>query len=269
MDRLFPATHLLQAARRWLFSTQKRYHETLDFAMKLLKAAGCEESMWLLARLHSTKRLFHTTKYRWIHDAMIGDYSARANYYRGRALRLMDYMHDALSLLSSSAEAGFAPAMIEMSNFGDLDWLGKAANLGDPTALFKLGQFEGAAANGHILSYKILSEKLAHHFSTTEVATFRARYVLLSRDVDYVGKGCYWSVPEKYVMGRELYGYEVIWGPKHKLNPKYRTCIRIYLDITERARRAALQTTFGLRAILGKDIARMIGKMVYEMRITL
>lgn len=45
-------------------------------------------------------------------------------------------------------------------------------------------------------------------------------------------------------------------------NPPDKLCI----DTIHRARRAALQTTFGLGRILGRDVARMIGKMVYETR---
>lgn len=279
MDHI-PKTHLLQAARRWMFSTRKKwYGDTMRFAMNLLKAAGCDESTWLLERLQSTRGAF-ATKYLWIHAAMIGDDSPRANYYRGRALRLMDNIQAAVPLLLRSAEAGFAPAMVEMSNFGATDrldsseWIRKAADLGDPTGLFKLGPMRFndlciASEMGHILSYKILSENFAHQFSTTEVATFRARYVLLSRDCDYVyDHRRRQSASESFVIGRELYEYEELWGPHHKPHKFYRRCIRIYLDVTERARRAALQTTFGLRPILGRDVSRMIGRMVYGTRLT-
>ena len=274
MDRL-PATHLLQAARRWMFSTQKKwYGDTMRFAMNLLRMAGDDESKWLLKKLNAVRGSFGG-KYYWIDAAMMGEDSPRANYYRGRAFRHRDEMDSALRFLRRSAEAGFAPAMIEMANFGTTDqveWIRKAVDLDDPTGWFKLGpmRFDDlcrAAERGHILSHKILSSRFFERFSKIEVATFRARYVLLSRDGDYAGERRYESVQEKFVMGRELEGYEAFWGPHHGLHKRYQKCIRIYLDITERARRAALQTTFGLREILGRDVARMIGRMVYETRV--
>lgn len=62
--------------------------------------------------------------------------------------------------------------------------------------------------------------------------------------------------------------YEQLWDDNIRLIPKLQKYVNIYATVTERARRAALQITFGLRTYLGRDVARMIGKMVYATRFT-
>lgn len=257
--------HLLQAGRRWLFSTRKEdWHSKVWLVFHVLRRAekmGCTESAWLLRRFGSVDLYTFDNKYMWIDAIMYNDESSRSDYYRGRAKRLLG--SNALKLLRRSAERGFAPAMIEMSNFGppqDCDfWLRCAAERNDPTALFKLGKLREAAEKGHILSYKILSEDPL--LSPVEAARLRARYVLLSMDKDYLPP----SVPRDpevyFATGYELDNYELFCGVYFQPKRYYRRCIRFYRD---RAFRTLLLAIFGLRKHLGRDVANLIGRMAYD-----
>lgn len=64
-----------------------------------------------------------------------------------------------------------------------------------------------------------------------------------------------------FTVGRELDGHYLI-----RLEKKYGRCIYVYLEIMHRARRAALQATVVLKNYIGIDVARLIGKMIYETR---
>ena len=95
---------------------------------------------------------------------------------------------------------------------------------------------------------------------------------MIARNVCCTGYNAFLIVNEqkheefKFVIGRELEGYEEFWEEGTHPIEFHQRCIRFYLDEIHRARRAALQTTFGLRRILGRDVSGMIGKMVYETR---
>ena len=104
----------------------------------------------------------------------------------------------------------------------------------------------------------------SHVLSDVELATVQARYVLFTT---YQRS---FSCPPSavYAFGRELHGYEQLWDDNVRIIPEFQEHVNFYATVTERARRAALQTTFGLREILGRDVARMIGRMVYETRFT-
>ena len=73
------------------------------------------------------------------------------------------------------------------------------------------------------------------------------------------------SDEERYIVGREIQGHEEI--NSSRLFPvSFDSCIEYYLNCSHRARRSALFTTFALRKLLGRDVARMIGKFVYSTR---
>lgn len=74
------------------------------------------------------------------------------------------------------------------------------------------------------------------------------------------------TVKNPYLVGKEMEGYEELWEPGVHPHPNYLKAIQFYLTVRSEARRAALQSIFGLRPVLGRDVAIMIGKMVYALR---
>lgn len=118
--------HLLQAARMRLFSTSTAYWrgKVVTIVFNLLSRAkemGCFESDFLLNKLRSLDIYRYEFKYCWIYDAF-REKNKISDYYRGRAQRLLGFdTNHALKLLERSAAEGFAPAMIEMSNFGPVE----------------------------------------------------------------------------------------------------------------------------------------------------
>jgi hypothetical protein len=106
-----------------------------------------------------------------------------------------------------------------------------------------------------------------NRISLHESVVLCARYVLISSSDSYIGPVLKDIIASKnfdmmYVAGRELEGYQVLWNNEQPPDKLWLQCIEFYLDTIHRARRAALQTTFGLGRILGRDVARMIGKII-------
>ena len=67
--------------------------------------------------------------------------------------------------------------------------------------------------------------------------------------------------------GRELEGYDQFWDADKQPHDSFSRCIDVYLTVTHRARRAALQTVAGLRELgLPRDVAVLIGRAVYATR---
>lgn len=240
----------------------------IDLNVEILKSAavrGNEECAWFL-------------------ENDFTENSARAQYYQG----LKTYCFDSVigvKLLRKSAKNGFVPAMSELGqvlNYNDEEervaWIRKAASLNDANGLYLLSTLVAsmdfdllysAAIQGIPLAIWNLISVFRDRLSLTEVMVFCARYVLISGSDSYLGpvienvieSG---NVGMMYVAGRELEGYSVIWNNEKTPKEVWLQCIEVYLDEMHRARRAALQTTFGLRRILGRDVAGMIGKMIYE-----
>ena len=68
--------------------------------------------------------------------------------------------------------------------------------------------------------------------------------------------------------GRELEGFGEFWDEGRRPDESYLRCIDVYLSVTHRARRAALQTVAGLRELgLPRDVAVLIGRAVYDTRL--
>ena len=282
IDKLksIPPGHLLLMARGWLFGHNN--NKSVAHVTNVLEAAarGSEESDWLLDKLRSKGEIpkFHANwheNWSWLAEIMSTEDSPRAKYYRGVSLWMIGYSgYDWMEPMRQSAEAGFAPAM---SWLGDKDddnkWLCKAVELKDPDGLYQLAydgdkrEFEllcEAAARGNTDSMYLLARNFPDRLSPVEAATFEARRILYDgfghdkaslKDLDVV-----------YVTGRELEGYERFWDKRNYLDNSYLHCIDVYLTVMHRARQAALQTVTGLRRFVGRDVARLIGKMVYNTR---
>jgi TPR repeat protein len=186
-----------------------------------------------------------------------------------------------MDLLRQSAEAGFAPAMTYLGaeEKEGLTWYRKAAELNDPDGLFWLAhcvedkQFElmrEAAAQGHPGGMYHMAVHFSDRLSPVDAATFGARYVLYGGWKDYVVGSVIADAANDlavlYAAGRELERYDQFWDDCEKPHDLYIRCVEIYLTATHRARRAALHTTLGLRQYIGRDVAKLIGQMVYQTR---
>jgi hypothetical protein len=128
--------------------------------------------------------------------------------------------------------------------------------------------------------YRLINN-YARQLAITLVARFTARHLLLTgcdfsdpptvkpvkEAISRFKHGDTRTVEAVFAAGHELEGYEQLWGDSSYLHPKWRLCIDVYLDVTSRARTAALQTIVALKAVrLGRDVAVLIGKTVYGTR---
>jgi hypothetical protein len=259
-------------------------------------AVACaEEGQWLLTTLplhkiaemknHSFNRVMSL-----LANSMAGKNSPRANYYRGRALLGMAEVSGdvAVDYLTRSAEAGFAPAMAMLGwCFNLTKWQQKSVQLNDPDGLYTKSRndygaavctaagFEychAAAIQGHVRSLgQIVSiAEYRGRMSPIKVAKFSARFMLYTGDCNFGIFGTRpFSLDVLYVAGRELEGYEQLWDEKNcvRITQESKDAIQVYVRVTERARRAALQTVAALlRTKCGRDVARLIGQLVYGKR---
>lgn len=258
-----PPDHLLLMAFRWICDLE----QSTAYAVKLLESAsirGHKESDWLLEKVRTIppKAESKTAKRLWLDKVMKNEDNPWANFYRGFIATLFGGNRD---LLKRSSDAGFTRAMAHMA---DHAWILKSAELNDPHGLFlryrwidhNVDTLLRAANLGSLESMARLIDDHYDQISTEDFSIFTGRYLL--------GTGYHRKLhhSDPYLIGRELEGYEQFWDPVYYPNNEYQDCIQLYLDTIHLARRAALQMTFGLRPILGRDVAQMIGKMVYEMR---
>jgi hypothetical protein len=285
--RSIPPDHLLLMAREWVFGDDNNNTSTAHVTKVLEAARGSEESGWLLDKLRSKGDIPEfgddwKAKWRWVAEIMATEDSPRANYYRGASLRGLDDSGTGMKLLRQSAEAGFAPAMvwlgIELENEEGMAWIQRAAALNDPEALREMSfrftdrkRFEllsDAASRGHADSIYRLANWVSDRSSPVEAATFGARYILYTCDLTHEIRSVVESsdLAVVYAAGRELEGYEQFWDTDSHPHDVYLHCIDAYLTIMHSARQAALQTIAGLKQYLGRDVARLIGKMVYDTR---
>jgi TPR repeat protein len=295
LDKLLsiPADHLLLVAREWIFDGSGNYNTSKEHAIKVLTSAAAranEESAWLLDKLHDVPDFEEWRSIiQWFTKIIANEDSSRAQYYQGRSLLHLGEP-GGFELVKQLADAGFAPAMSELGNdmeYGDtnpeesVEWLRKGAALNDPDGLYSLAfrvkaeMFEllrKAAIRGHARSMLKITRDFLTRLSLVEAATFSARYVLLSGNNHVVPAFiaeavCAEDLEILYATGRELEGYEALWDKDRvPTAAEHLKCIDVYLTITHRARRAALQTTLGLRQYLGRDVARLIGQIVYQTR---
>ncbi len=75
-----------------------------------------------------------------------------------------------------------------------------------------------------------------------------------------------------FVIGRELDGVDQFWDANKKILRNWQQCVDVYLNVTRRARVAALQTVFAMKNFvigcrrIGRDIATLLAKLVYLSR---
>ena len=171
-------------------------------------------------------------------------------------------------------------------------WFRKAADLNDPSGICSVGHYHGgglflfcemlrkAAARGHVKSMCYLD--MGENLSPIERAKYGARAALLSGTSVHLHSPLRCKEGDQildpivmddvlYAAGRELEGYSQIWdsGYLYEPNQPYvERSIDVYLTVTHRARRAALQTVAGLWQVVGlpHDVAVLIGRAVYETR---
>jgi hypothetical protein len=129
-----------------------------------------------------------------------------------------------------------------------------------------------AALKGHPQAMGVLVDEYAETLSAIEYAVYSARYVLLAGDVAFVPDFLLFNTTAQFFYaGRELEGYRQLWKDgEHPSASPWSHCIVVYQIVTERARRAALQTVVALRPLCGgsRDVARLIGRAVYKTRYT-
>jgi hypothetical protein len=195
---------------------------------------------------------------------------------------------------------GEAISLYEPENEEGSRLLHRAVELGDPDGMYCLSALPNidlerrfsllktaAEVHGHLDSMFLLTSSgysdYSHFLSPIEEAVFAARYTLLSGSNRYyldvvsdairqldanwngIDSGAFQML---YVSGRELQGYHEFWDNGRHPKMDYCRCIDIYERVVQRARTAALQTILCLRSIVGKDVACLIGKTIYQRRET-
>lgn len=283
-----PPEHLLLVARTWLFDMNT--NETNVDIHKALKSAadrGNLESAWLLDKLPPNNNINVLEKFKLIAEIMCTEDNPWGWYYRGRATCLIGRDgYFGLELLRKSANADFLPAIYCLSycsvyeqerNVASV----KSIDLEYPDALFfcrDFNSFYKAATKGHVKSMRGLLYDYIDRLTNVEKAMFGARCLLLNGKVPSsfrqivtgglrlldTGTADTECLTFLRTFGRELNGYSDLWITGKHPDSHYLQCIDVYLTMRHRARRSALQTVVVLSRFLGRDVARMIGKMVYE-----
>jgi hypothetical protein len=240
-----PTNHLAHIAQSRLFC----YDESLEIFTKVVTNGakrGNDECIWMLGKFADISNHDYTINERveYANQILSNDPSPRAKYYRSRMLRIRnDPLHR--DLMHESLAAGYAP--ITQIKVSDISSIVCSAEAGNIEWMHRL-QFK---------TYTVPSE-------------FRARYRGLYTLYTGHGGPIYqdmFSVHEQYVIGRDLDGFNDFWDRTRKIRKTWLIeCIEIYLTHSHSARRAALQTVVALRPLLGLDVARMIGKLVYGTR---
>lgn len=298
-----PPDWLLHMARQWLFETKG--NRSAAYVKKILNSAANRnqvEARWLLDVFSKIRNFDGGSKWRWLRaiaKILASDESPRAKFYRGMALvRLNQFDEVGEALILQSAESGFAPAMGELGrprwtsfqkDSEALDWLQRAADDNNVDGLYYLGQlsfekpnlqkhyYELGAAHGDARCMYFAATDWPNHVYFN--AALAARGLLLDAVTDRLHRIVYMMTRfaikptdhNGFAMGRELEGYQSFWDqPVCEVlssNALLSQCVETFLEISHRARRAALFTVVMLlEHRFPRDVARMIARIVYQSR---
>ena len=239
-----PAQHLTYIAREWLFDCDNWNTSTFHF-LTVVKSGACRENdecAWLLDKFGGiTSRLDR----KWMLNRISNDDSPRSKYYRAR-------LSDDNELMRESAQAGFPAAMACYDEFMD-----EAVKLLDPWALYYCGYYYHGAQIGSTRCMRKLNAQSAKFYAKCILYTAHAH---IPEPEGFVEE-------DRFIIGQELEGYNQFWDSNRVIGLTYLNgCIELYLTHLHYARRAALQTVVALRTLLGRDVAQIIGKLVYATR---
>ena len=286
----YPVEWLLQAIRDWLFEDY-RCNRSGTYAQKLLENAANrqnEEAKWLLKRL-----TLNGTK-------CIPDFGATGSDYRNKMawLRVCFYLSEnndpwnnyyygmshlenpPFELIEKSAKSEYPPAMraygrlLFLRNWAEGEdlavfWFKKASVLGDAASSCELSwRYEGIDENVAEQYYRIAVQQGSSCAMRERFPSLLGRAIALS--------GMYakheenrvltYTVQDRFAFGRELQGADEFSDVLSKFQLDMLMCITLYTSVTEKARTAALHAILALRRRLSKDVAVMIGKLVYDTR---
>lgn len=296
------AGHLVLVARSALFGDSgNRSPEHVVTVLESASRRGNEEASWLLRNLTSDgpvpvdpwKKNRVAVKLSRLAEVLSNEDSPRANYYRARSTPGLEYGSGlGWGLMLRSAENGFAPAMsqmgIRLSRMEGTPWLLRAAERNDPDALCylsfrsnskQLDLLLASAKAGHVGSMSWLASEGIDELGRLECATQQARSVFLNHHEDFVPwlseslkrlqEGEYTGEDVQLVFnyGRELEGFDQFWDEGESVDVDHLRSIEVYLLLSHRARRAALQAVVALKQLgLPRDVAVLIARHVYGSR---
>jgi hypothetical protein len=266
--RRYPKGQLFIIAKNRLFSDLS---DSKEHVCRLLRTAvaveGCMESDWLLKKvcylIPDDEYLYNDFCERrmFIQDLLSGeDECVRSAYYFCLASLIPDEKWFEILRIVSEQNI-FAPAMSlyasKISNAKEkLYWAQKAAELGDPDGLFMMAAEDkflltDAANKGSIQAMKALN---------TLKMRARADFYCGDTRESYQTN----SYQEMFEVGRELVDFERVWLIRPHVGVL--KCIDFYTRVCKNSQSAALQTVYLMRPVLGRDVARVIAKMVYNTR---
>jgi hypothetical protein len=320
-----PDDHLVHAVRYALL------HPPCDarYVKKLLESASArnnEEAIWVLGILNERSHLSmwpqvgdfvgvedEDDAYEacreggllWLANLMANRPEPRAQYYRARALLVLDETNvEGLDLLRQLYESGYTPAISSYAwscRQGQDDMcplLRKAVEFGDSEACLFLGKkvkseaiaiFTRGAEMGNVecMDLLVVEQK---HIATVSLANifwdasrccfgYLGSYGHVSRYLESClelldkGREDLETFQAVFVAGRVFADTDEYW-PDHEnieLQDHYPTnfaCVNVYLTVTHCARRAALQILALADHGINKDVALVIAKRVYESRLS-
>jgi hypothetical protein len=293
LDKLLsiPVDHILLLVRECIFGSRSCSQFDLEtHVKKLLESCikrGDDESSWLFEKLRDISLceeniIARSTS---LANIMAMEDTPRAQYYEGM-LRLWFDDNLSIKLLLRSANSGFVPAMAAIGEeLKSLHWIKKAAKRKDPFGLWLLGSHKknmrdydynfifAAAECGYDWAMRVVGLHYSMRLpSWNDALRYYARYILYSMNDNDCGNYIRTDTTNTndlkgmYVIGSEIEGYAALWYQNYEPQRCLLKCIEVYLTIMHHARRAALQATGEFRRHVGRDVAGLIGKMVYNTR---
>ena len=205
-----------------------------------------DEARWLLTKFNLDEDLDEDTPI--------------SNYYRWIILK-------DTSALKRSEDSGFLPAM----EFSRNDAIVKlAADAGELHAIYRTHKDFNTlyllAKKAYPFAISAIVATYSELLSQNEYPMFVGRLILLNGDK--LTMCTFSNITQRFWFGREIGLYPQYWVEGHFPRRESMDCISIYETISNRARRSSLQVVAALKPFLGRDVATMIGKMVYKTRET-
>jgi hypothetical protein len=216
-------------------------------------------------------------------EAMANDSTPVARYYYGRALIRLGRVQTGVDMLKLAFTGGYLPAAVELASLAPSVDIEEKNLLNNAAGFYLLAHrcrnrqerfeyFYQSAIGGYPHAFAYITYEFYDMLSPVELAIFGARYMLLTGDTRAQPLMHFLqTAEEKFYAGRELDGYTEVWCDGALPRPVWIECIAFYQSIAAKARRAALQTIVAVRSPWcrgSRDLARLIGKAVYETRYT-
>ena len=274
----YPVEWLLRIVREWVFRVNLSARMHIQKILENASRRQSAEATWLLSVLtkNNSESLPAVARLDWVRECLSS--SATDNpwfdYYYGRAF-------DDAERIKQSALSGYPPAIFVIAGrvwkddgSGFLCRLKKASALGDADATYHLAlrtsfdesvqYYHTAAQQGHPTAMEYFSASSGALFGRAIALSGHCNFSYGAREREAMR----YDFQYRFELGRELFGVDEFSTMAAELPLEILQSIEFYTDVTRNARSASLSTILVLHDGCGvaRDVARMIGKMVYDTR---